>query len=281
MTEGRDEPAARSEGRAGAGAEGNGSSTQDGRTAPADAAAEIRRVGGDRLYFRQLLAGRDFARADPIARQMVNFVYVIGDRETGEAVAVDPAYAPGEVVDLVEEAGLRLVGVLATHYHADHVGGDLFGYTIKGLADLLERVDVPVHVQQAETPWVMRSAGLGQDALVEHDSDDVVEVGAVTIRLVHTPGHTPGSQCFLVDGKLVAGDTLFLNGCGRTDLPGSDPAAMYDTLVNRLARLPDDTVVYPGHLYSKEPSATLGETKLHNPVLAPRSADEWLRLFGS
>ncbi len=148
---------------------------------------------------------------------------------------------------------MRLVGVLATHYHADHVGGDLFGYTIKGLTDLLERVSVPVHVQRAETPWVMRAAGVGRDVLVGHDSDDVVEVGAVRIRLVHTPGHTPGSQCFLVDGRLVAGDTLFLNGCGRTDLPGSDPAAMYDSLVNRLARLPDDTVVYPGHLYSEEP----------------------------
>jgi len=98
--------------------------------------------------------------------------------------------------------------------------------------------------------------------------------------MLHTPGHTPGSQCFLVDGRLVAGDTLFLQGCGRTDLPGSDPSAMYDSLVNRLAKLPDDTVVYPGHLYSAEPSASLGETKRRNRVLAPQSAAEWLALFG-
>ena len=280
MTEGMRESSAGSEGRAGAGAESNGDSRPGDGSAPTDAVSDFRHLGDDRLYFRQLLAGRDLARTDPIARQMVNFVYVIGDRETGEAVAVDPAYAPDEVIDLIEADGLRLVGALATHYHADHVGGDLFGYSIKGMTDLLEQVNVPVHVQRAETPWVMRSAGLERDVLVEHDSDDVVEVGAVRIRLVHTPGHTPGSQCFLVDGKLVAGDTLFLNGCGRTDLPGSDPAAMYDSLVNRLARLPDDTVVYPGHLYSKEPSASLGETKRHNPVLAPRSSDEWLRLFG-
>ena len=112
--------------------------------------------GDGRLYFRQLLAGRDLARADPIARQMVNFVYVIGDRETGEAVAVDPAYAPDEVIDLIEADGLRLVGALATHYHADHVGGDLFGYSIKGMTELLEHVSVPVHVQRAETTWVIR-----------------------------------------------------------------------------------------------------------------------------
>jgi len=235
----------------------------------------------DRLYFRQLLSGRDFARDDQVARQMVNFVYLIGDRETGEAVVVDPAYAPGELVDLLESDGMRLVGALATHYHADHVGGILFGsQAIAGVSALLERVSVPIHVQRDETPWVLRAAGIGRDDVVEHDADDVVQVGDVSIRLLHTPGHTPGSQCFLVDGRLVAGDTLFLTSCGRTDLPGSDPAAMYESL-SRLARLPDDTVVYPGHLYSEAPSATLGATKRWNPVLAPRSAEEWLRIFGS
>jgi glyoxylase-like metal-dependent hydrolase (beta-lactamase superfamily II) len=236
--------------------------------------------GKDRLYFRQLLAGRDFATHDPVARQMVNFVYLIGDRESGDAVAVDPAYAPAELLDVLEADGMHLVGALATHYHADHVGGSLFGHEIAGVTDLLERTSVPIHVQRDEAPWVVRAAGVSKDNLVEHDADDVLEVGDIRIRLLHTPGHTPGSQCFLVDGRLVAGDTLFLNGCGRTDLPGSDPAAMYDSLLNRLARLPDDTVVYPGHLYSEDPSATLGETKRWNPVLAPRSAEEWFRAFG-
>jgi glyoxylase-like metal-dependent hydrolase (beta-lactamase superfamily II) len=121
---------------------------------------------------------------------------------------------------------------------------------------------------------------VGRDSLVPHESDDVLQVGEIKIRLLHTPGHTPGSQCFLVANRLVAGDTLFLQGCGRTDLPGSDPDAMYDRLVNRLAILPDDTVVYPGHLYSPDGSASLAETKRKNPVLAPRGAEEWLALFG-
>src|SRR5580698_4777114 len=210
----------------------------------------------DKLYFRQLLAGRDFATSDPIARQMVNFVYLIGDRETGDAVAVDPAYAPGELVDVLEADGMHLVGALATHYHADHVGGSLFGHDIAGLTDLLERISVPIHVQRAESPWVVRAAGVSTDDLVEHDADDVLEVGDIRIRLLHTPGHTPGSQCFLVDGRLVSGDTLFLQGCGRTDFPGGDPEAMYDSLVNRLAKLPDETLLYPGHLYSPEPFAS-------------------------
>ena len=235
---------------------------------------------GDRLYFRQLLAGRDIAVDDPLARQMVNLVYLIGDRASGEAVAVDPAYAPDEVIDILRADGMRLVGVLATHYHSDHVGGDLFGRDILGIAELLEQVEVPIHVHRDEVPWIERSTGVGRDSLVPHESDDVLQVGEIKIRLLHTPGHTPGSQCFLVDGRLVAGDTLFLQGCGRTDLPGSDPDAMYDSLVNRLAILPDDTVVYPGHLYSPDGSASLAETKRKNPVLAPRSAEEWLALFG-
>ena len=235
---------------------------------------------GDRLYFRQLLACRDIASGDPLARQMLNFVYLIGDRESGEAVAVDPAYAPREMIDILESDGMRLTGVLATHYHSDHVGGDLFGHEIVGIAELLELIEVPIHVHRDEAAWIERSTGVGRANLVTHESDDVLQVGEMRIRLLHTPGHTPGSQCFLVDGHLVAGDTLFLQGCGRTDLPGSDPAAMYDSLVNRLSKLPDDTVVYPGHLYSPDGSASLAETKRKNHVLAPRSAEEWLALFG-
>jgi glyoxylase-like metal-dependent hydrolase (beta-lactamase superfamily II) len=246
-----------------------------------DGTAAGRAAGGeDRLYFRQLLSGRDFARTDPVARQMVNFAYVLGDRATGDAVVVDPAYAPGELIDAIEADGMRLTGVLVTHYHADHAGGSLFGHDIAGLQQLLEAAPVPVHVQKSEVPWVVRAAGVGEGDLVAHDPDDRVQVGGLEIRLIHTPGHTPGSQCFLADGRLVAGDTLFLEGCGRTDLPGSDPAAMYESLQLRLSRLPESTVVYPGHLYSAEPYADLAEVKRWNPVLAPRSPAEWLRLFG-
>ena len=234
----------------------------------------------DRLYFRQLLAGRDFAQDDQVARQMVNFVYVVGDRRTGEALLVDPAYAVAELLDLLAAEDLRCAGVLATHYHADHVGGDLMGWPIQGVAALLERVAVPVHVQRDELQWVTRSTGISADHFVAHGGGDTVEVGDLTVTLVHTPGHTPGSQCFLVDGMLLSGDTLFLQGCGRTDLPGGDPAAMYESLTTRLARVPDDTLVYPGHLYSADPSAPMGETRRSNMVFRPHTADEWLAIFG-
>ncbi len=234
----------------------------------------------DRLYFRQLLSGRDFAQADQFAQQMVNFVYAIGDRETGEAVLVDPAYNVNDLLDLLEVDGMRCTGVLATHYHPDHVGGSMMGLELEGVAALLERVEVPVHVQAHESDLVCKVTGLTDSALVSHDSSDIVEVGAVRIELIHTPGHTPGSQCFLVDGRLVAGDTLFLDGCGRMDLPGSDPSEMYESLNTRLGRVPDQTVLYPGHRYSQDSAATMGITRERNIVYRPRSRDQWMAMFG-
>ena len=233
----------------------------------------------DQLYFRQLLSGRDFAVGDPIAQQMVNFVYAIGDRSTGECALVDPAYAVGELLDAVEADGMRCTGVLATHYHPDHVGGSMMGFTIEGVAALLERADCPVHVQRLEAPWVMRTTGLDETHLVQHDSGDVVRVGDVEITLVHTPGHTPGSQCFHVDGCLVSGDTLVLEGCGRTDLPGSNPEDMYHSL-QKLALLPESTIVFPGHRYSQPASASLADIVETNHVFKPKTADAWMQWFG-
>jgi glyoxylase-like metal-dependent hydrolase (beta-lactamase superfamily II) len=161
------------------------------------------------------------------------------------------------------------------------VGGNIFGNAIEGVADLLEQVDVPVHVQRAEHDGVLKATGIEPGSLVDHDSGDVVQVGEVGIELIHTPGHTPGSQCFLVDDRLVSGDTLFLEGCGRTDLPGGDPAELYLSLTQRLAKVPDRATLYPGHLYAPLPSRSMGETREDNYVLnPPRSLDQWLALFG-
>jgi glyoxylase-like metal-dependent hydrolase (beta-lactamase superfamily II) len=234
----------------------------------------------DHLYFRQLLSGRDFAVGDPMAAQMANFVYLIGDLETRDAVIVDPAYRVSDLIDVLDADGMRLTGALATHYHFDHVGGSFMGHHVEGITALLERQPVKIHVNAAEAEWVERATGVSRGDLVTHAGGDTVDVGTVKVQTLHTPGHTPGSQCFLVDGRLVSGDTLFLEGCGRTDLPGSDTGAMYDSL-HLLARLPGDTVVFPGHHYSPARQAPLGDVTALNFVFKPASKQQWLQMFGA
>jgi glyoxylase-like metal-dependent hydrolase (beta-lactamase superfamily II) len=155
------------------------------------------------------------------------------------------------------------------------------GFTISGVRELLTLHPVPIHVQSDEAPWVKRVTDASDSDLVLHESGDTLMVGDIPIELIHTPGHTPGSQCFFVDGKLVAGDTLFLEGCGRLDLPGGDPAAMYDSLTQKLAKVPDDAILFPGHQYSMEPSASMGETRRMNYVFRPKTAEQWLMMFGN
>lgn len=235
-------------------------------------------MSDSRLYFRQLLSGRDFAAEDPLAVQMVNFSYLIGDRESGQTLVVDPAYGVGEILDVAAADGMQVVGALATHHHPDHVGGSMMGYTIEGITALLERVSVPVHAHREEAALIARVTGVDPSGVVAHHGGDRVSVGGVEVELLHTPGHTPGSQCFLVDGMLVAGDTLFLQGCGRTDLPGSDPESMYESL-QRLAGLPGSTVIYPGHRYSVASAGTLDAVKETNMVFKPATKEDWLAAF--
>ena len=233
----------------------------------------------DHLYFRQLLSGRDFAVSDHIANQMVNFVYLIGDRQTRECVIVDPAYAVRDLLETIAQDDMNLTGVLATHYHADHVGGSMMGMNIEGVSTLLELQPVPIHVNTNEATWVTRTTGISDTDLVKHSGGDKLRVGEIEITFVHTPGHTPGSQCFLVAQRLVAGDTLFLEGCGRTDLPGSDPGQMFSSL-QKLSEMPPDTLVCPGNQYSAMPSSNLGDVVATNHVFKPQTQEQWLEWFG-
>ena len=210
---------------------------------------------------------------------MVNFVYLIGDNETKECVIVDPAYAVTDLISIAQQDEMKIIGALGTHYHPDHVGGKMMGWNIEGISALLDEMNIPIHIQSAEAEWIAKTTGVSPSALQQHQSGDVVKVGEIEIALIHTPGHTPGSQCFLVGDRLVSGDTLFLEGCGRTDLPGSNPDDMYDSL-NKLASLPDDTVVFPGHQYSDPAYLQMGIVKQTNYVFKPKSKEGWLQWFG-
>jgi hydroxyacylglutathione hydrolase len=225
-------------------------------------------MSGGTVYLRQLELG-----------PMQNFVYLLGDSEARVCVVVDPAWDIDTIVDTAAADDLTIVGALVTHTHQDHVGGSLASWgmpgRIPGVEELLGRVPARVYVHKAEHEFL---PGLGSD-LVKVDNHDTLDVGRLTIRFLHTPGHTPGSQCFLVDGRLISGDTLFIGSCGRTDLPGSDPSEMYDSLTRRLGALPDDTVLFPGHNYGG-PSSTIGDEKRHNPFMRMTALGDFLRAMG-
>lgn len=219
------------------------------------------------LYLKQLECG-----------PMQNYVYLIGDPVTRQAAVVDPAWEVERVVQAAQEDGYTLTKVLITHTHQDHTGGHLFGNHIPGVVELLGLVDIPVYVHKTET-HILKD--VPDSSKVPTESHQVVDLGGdVQITLIHTPGHTPGSQCFLVQNRLVSGDTLFIGACGRVDLPNSNPEEMYDSLTNKLMRLDDDTVLYPGHNYARKPASTIGDERRQNPYVQFASLHDFLRAMG-
>jgi hydroxyacylglutathione hydrolase len=233
------------------------------------------------LYFRQLLAGRDFAGGDSVAAQMQNFAYLVGDRSTRECLLVDPAWDVESLIRIARLDGMNVIGALGSHYHPDHLGGEMMGYSVEGARRLLELLPVKIHVQEKEVPWVKRVTGLSTSDLAPHAGGDTMRVGEIPIQFVHTPGHTEGSSCFLIGGsRLVAGDTLFVGSCGRVDLPGSDPEEMYRSLTQRLSKLPDDVVLYPGHDYGDSPTSTLGKERRTNATMKVPTLQQWLAMMG-
>ncbi|MFI5306218.1 MAG: MBL fold metallo-hydrolase [Polyangiales bacterium] len=198
---------------------------------------------------------------------MQNFIYLIGSQRTRECLVVDPAWDAEGLVEFAEKEEMRVVGALVTHYHPDHVGGRMGPFAVPGgITDLLAKVDARIHVNKHEADGLIKITGVSESDLARHDSGDLVELGDVAIELIHTPGHTPGSQCFLVRDRLVTGDTLFVDGCGRVDLPGGNAAQLRESL-RMLAKLPDSVTVCPGHDYGRTPTNTIAEQKRGNWAL--------------
>ena len=208
-----------------------------------------------RLYVKQLELG-----------PMQNFVYLIGDPTTHEAAVIHPGWEVPKILEVVSHDGYRLTKAFVTHHHFDHVGG---------LKDLLAVIDLPVYVHRADAPMLQ----IEQGSLKPTSDGDTVSIGQVSVTLLHTPGHTPGSQCLLIDGHLLSGDTLFIRACGRWDLPGGDPAALYHSLV-KLKSLNQTTILYPGHNYAEQPTSTIAQEQRTNPFLKPATVEEFLQLVG-
>ena len=210
---------------------------------------------------------------------MQNFAYLVGDRVSREVVVVDPAWDIQGLLDLVSERDYKLTGALLTHYHPDHCGGSFGQNTVEGVSRLLEHVSLPIYANEHEAQGVIKVTGVSETDLKKVSSADKLSVGDVEIEFLHTPGHTPGSQCFRVKNTLISGDTLFIDGCGRVDLPGSNTEDMFRSL-QQLASLPDDTLLLPGHNYSAVPHATMAETKRTNTYLKIKDPETWKMMMG-
>ena len=224
-------------------------------------------MDNDDLYLEQLLVG-----------PMDNFIYLIGSKSTREVAIIDPAWDIDALLNHIKEKDLKLASVLVTHYHPDHIGGGMGGHSIEGIAELLEKDPVKIFVHKLEAEGVKKVTGVSDTDLNIVESGDHLTIGENDIEFLHTPGHTPGSQCFKVNNNLVSGDTLFVQGCGRVDLPGSNSEDMFHSL-QKLSALPDETILYPGHNYSAEPYESMERVKQINTYLRIQDLDMWRQIM--
>jgi len=189
-----------------------------------------------------------------------NFAYIIGDESAKEAAIVDPAWEVDKLLRMCDEMGLKVSYVINTHSHHDHIEGD----------DAVKK--------KTGAKIVMHSSAVQRKDVSVKDGD-TIRIGAIEVKMIHTPGHCPDHILLWFDGKILTGDTLFVGECGRTDLAGGNSGDMYDSLFNKLLKLPDSVEVYPGHDYGPEKSSTIGHERETNYTLKPRSRTEFIQFM--
>ena len=194
---------------------------------------------------------------------MDNFIYVVADVEANVAVVVDPAWDATEIVDAIDEKGYELTAIWLTHGHDDHTNI---------VPALVAQKPAPVYLSK-RMPLAWRP---DVAPTYEFDDGDELTVGDIRFTVMATPGHSPDGTCFLHGKHLIAGDTLFIDGCGRCDLKDSDVYAMFES-IRRLMALPSDTIVYPGHDYGATPTDSIENQKQTNRFMVAKTLDAFVR----
>ncbi|MFL5318308.1 MAG: MBL fold metallo-hydrolase [Myxococcaceae bacterium] len=187
---------------------------------------------------------------------MKNFVYLVGPADGSEVTVIDPAWDVDAIRKAAAADGKTITSAIVSHCHGDHTNG---------IPELLRGGDLPVYANEKEVAFSEELRRMGGDALRPSKPGDTVQVGNLQLKLLHTPGHTPGSQCVHTGEAVVSGDTVFVNACGRCDLKGGNPDDMYRSINQVLLALPETTTLLPGHDYGDVPVSSLGREKAQNP----------------
>ena len=209
------------------------------------------------MIFRQIKVG-----------PMQNFCYIIGDEKSKESVVADSGWEIDRIMRIADDEKLNIKKIILTHSHYDHV---------QKINELAARTKADVYFHKLENDEI-KKFGIKNAKFFSKDNEEL-KAGAIKIKVMHTPGHTPGGICLLFENKLITGDTLFVNAVGRTDLPGGDAIKLFESL-QKLKKLSDNTEVYPGHDYGEVPHSTIGTEKKNNPYFMCKSKEQFLNLLG-
>lgn len=197
------------------------------------------------------------------------FCYIVGCKETGECLVIDPAGDEDKIVERISQRGLELKSIVNTHGHADHTCGNGRVKELTGAKIIMHPLDDRLfNSPEGQQMALQMGFKPSPPADVHVEGGDVVRVGSVALEVIHTPGHSPGGICLYVDGNVFTGDTLFVGAIGRTDLPGASSQQFMNSIKERLLALPDETIVWPGHDYGTSPSSTIGQERRTNPWLS-------------